>query len=94
MFDTYCAADCKMFTQSLKYAFAIGKSDKDGLSVLTLIKARDDKKGIPTIVRLNGAHARFEDCRDTHFFQPANTGVKGRIKRKESNEARVPQEAR
>ncbi len=94
LFDTYCAADCKMFTQSMKYAFAIGKPDAAGLSVLSFIKARDDAKVTPLVLHLNGAHARFENRNDDYTFVPRQSGGKGRIVKAERNESAVPQEKR
>lgn len=61
--DMYCAADCKGFTQNMKYAFGLGSIDpKSKNSILTVLKARDDAPmGDRYVIRLQGEVARIED---------------------------------
>jgi hypothetical protein len=63
--DQFCAADCKGFTEPMKYVFTINKPDmKSGLSLVNIAKARNDRNNQAFLCRLRGELAQFVDVSD------------------------------
>jgi hypothetical protein len=73
--DTFCAADCRGFTEPFKYVFTIsGRDPKTRLSVCSIVKARNDPAGVRFPLMLHGPLAQFEDM--SHKFSVDKTRIK------------------
>jgi len=68
MNDFTCAADCKGFSEPMKYVLVINKQDpKTKYSIMSIVKSRDDNAlGIRAVVKLRGDIAAFEDLSDQY----------------------------
>lgn len=68
--NTYCAADCHMFTAPFKYSFAINPRDaKSKLTLFQAVKTRDDDPPPPLVLEMQGAIASFRDVSDTWVME-------------------------
>jgi len=66
MNDSYCAADCRGFTEPMKYVFVINPQDpRTGYSLLTVTKSRDDNRGERQVMHLKGEIPMFLDLSDS-----------------------------
>lgn len=66
--DHYCAADCRGFTEPMKYVFVINPQDsKTKNSLFIVAKARDDEMRDNLIVKLDGQYPVFRDV--SHQFE-------------------------
>lgn len=77
-----CAADCSLFTQSMKYVMVLGpRHETSGLQYLRLPKARNDKPGQTVMIRLIGEKATIVRAegyeRRGKTFQKIQTGAAG-----------------
>lgn len=60
--DHYCAADCKGFTEPMKYVFVINpREPRTKFSLCYVAKSRDDAPPDPLIVYLQGERATFNN---------------------------------
>lgn len=95
--DQFTCADCRGFTEPLKYVFVINQNDSVGKNpraatgnqLFRIAKARNDPANVDFPVKLHGTLARFEDVGD-QFELKANRIVKI----KTAPTAAVPQEHR
>lgn len=61
--DQYCAADCKGFTQRMKYCFALNKREPDsGVQYFNIVKARHDKNDQRMTVKLDPTGVQFSEA--------------------------------
>lgn len=60
--STYDGEECRGFTASMKYVFALGpRCQKTQLQIFTIVKARDDKPDQQIVIRLDGARALIRE---------------------------------
>ena len=63
--DMYCAADCRGFTEPMKYVFCINQKDTNSdLSLFQVVKSRDDVPNQTRILHLQGQYPRIIDVSD------------------------------
>lgn len=68
--DMYCAADCRAFTETCKYAFVINPRDpRTRFSIMRVPKTRDDPQGDYLILHLRGELSSFHDMTDDWEIQ-------------------------
>jgi len=87
--DHYCAADCRGFTEPMKYVLVINPQDsRTRLSLMNVAKARDDKVCQPFPIRLRGEIPVIEDASNQFSMK----GKRFVSKRSSLSKDRVPSE--
>ena len=88
--DMYCAADCRQFTATMKYAISINKKDPaTGYNLLTWLKSRDDGvAGCTAVMQLRGELATFFDVSAQWELNARRFRKKGAVPSKVPSERR------
>ena len=83
--NMYCAADCKGFTEPMKYVFTINPKDKaTDLSLLQVVKSRDDVPNSSRVLHLQGQYPKLIDVSD-NWEQQRKKFVRRGVARKSPN---------